>query len=304
MIQLIDIFIMGFIGIIKKNNSVAIIIIFLLLFTIFHQSIVESEEINLEKGSNIWVVIIAVGDIKRDTYGVNSLTEILLSQGCTNNNIKKIIEENATKQKILNEPFEWLKNNEIKDDDIVIFFFSMHGSRIEDQQPYDEPDNYDEYLVPYDYDNISNYILDEELNDKFNSVEFKNLVLIFETCYSGGMIDGANDLSQSGRIIITSSDANESSWPMYLRTRWLFPNFLFKGLSGPADLNGDMVISVEEAYIYAETPTIKRSAILAFVYSFIPFMPHDFFPQHPQIYDGWPSHEDNDEELHLVNLQM
>ncbi|MCK5300807.1 MAG: hypothetical protein KAJ21_02810, partial [Thermoplasmatales archaeon] len=81
-------------------------------------------------------------------------------------------------------------------------------------------------------------------------------------------------------------------------------NFLFKGLSGPADLNGDMVISVEEAYIYAETPTIKRSAILAFVYSFIPFMPHDFFPQHPQIYDGWPSHEDNDEELHLVNLQM
>jgi hypothetical protein len=263
---------------------------------------VEGKEINLKNESEIWAVIIAVGDIKRDTYGVNSFIEILLSQGCSNNNIKKLIEENATKQQILNEPFEWLKNNDIKDEDIIIFFFSMHGSRIEDQQPYDEPDNYDEYLVPYDYDNLNNYILDEELNNKFYSLNFKNLVIIFETCYSGGMIDGANDLSQSGRIIITSSNANESSWPMYLRTRWLFPNFLFQGLSGLADLNEDKVITVEEAYKYAEKPTIKRSTILAFVYSFIPLIPHEFFPQHPQIYDGWPSHEDNDEELPLINL--
>ena len=72
---------MSFIGIIKTNKSVVIIIIFSLIFTIFHQSIVESKEINLEKESNIWVVIITVGDIKRDAYGINSLTEILLSQG-------------------------------------------------------------------------------------------------------------------------------------------------------------------------------------------------------------------------------
>ena len=294
---------MSQIGIIKMNKSIIIIIIFSLIITIYQESTVESKDINLEKQTKIWAVIIAVGDIKRDEYGVDSFTETLLSQGYSNNNIIKILEENATKQKILNDPFEWLKNNDISDEDIIIFYFSMHGGRIEDEQPYDEADDYDEFLIPYDFENKSNYILDEELNDKFNSLDFKNLVLIFETCYSGGMIDGANDLSQSGRIIITSCDANESSWPMYLRTRWLFPNFLFQGLSGPADLNEDKAITAEEAYKYAEIPTIRRSTFFAFIYSFIPLIPHEFVPQHPQIYDGWPSHEDNLEELHLVNLK-
>lgn len=295
---------MNIIEILKKTKSLFIIIIFSLIFASFSQTIVVSNEINLEYKPNIWSVIISVGDINRDTYCVKSLTEILLSQGCTNNNIKKLIEENATKYNILNEPFNWLNNKEINENDIVIFFFSMHGNKIEDQPPYDEPDNYDEYLVPYDYDNKTNIILDEELNEKINSIECKNLVLIFETCYSGGMIDGSSDLSHSGRIIITSCDANESSWPMQLRNRWLFPNFFFKGLSGPADLNDDMTISFEEAFKYAEPLTIKRSKIFAFAYSFIPFIPHEFFPQHPQIYDGWPTSEDNNLELEFIDLTI
>ena len=48
----------------------------------------------------------------------DGLTEVPEYPGIT-----KIIEENATKQKILNEPFEWLNNNDIKDDDVIIFFF-------------------------------------------------------------------------------------------------------------------------------------------------------------------------------------
>jgi hypothetical protein len=269
---------------------------------IFFQPIVDSNEIILENESNIWLVIISIGDVKRDSYGEESFSELLIRNGVPDKNIKKLIEENATKQKILNDPFEWLINNNVKEEDIVIFFFSMHGSKIQDQYPYDEPDGYDEFIIPYDYKNNNNYILDEELNMSFNSLELKNLLLIFETCYSGGMIDGKRDLSFSGRVIITSSKANESSWPMYLRNRWLFPNFLFKGLSGAADLNNDMKISAEEAYKYAEYPTIKRSSIFAFIYSLIPFIPHEFSPQHPQIFDGWPSIQNNDDELNLFYI--
>jgi hypothetical protein len=286
----------------KTTRFIDLIIIFSLIFSFFNPIIVYSNEINTSYDSDIWAVIITVGDIKRDRYSVDALTKILFEQGCQNKNIKKLIEEDATKYKILNESFKWLNNNEIKEEDIVIFFFSMHGGRIEDQPPYDEPDNYDEYLVPYDYNNRTNIILDEELNEKINSIKSKNVVLIFETCYSGGMIDGLYDLSGSGRIVITSSDANESSWPMYLRTRWLFPNFFFKGLAGPADLNDDMIVSFEESFKYAEKFTFKRSALFAFFYSFIPFIPHEFYPQNPQIYDGWPSEEDNNLELKFVNL--
>ena len=288
----------------KSTKSVILIIILSLTITFFNQSIVNSNEIYSEYTQNIWAVIITVGEIKRDIYAVDSLTDILLEQGCPNNNIKKLIEEEATKYNILNKSFEWLDDNEIKEEDILIFFFSMHGGRIEDQPPYDEPDNYDEFLVPYDYNNKTNIILDEEINDKINSIDCNNIVLIFETCYSGGMIDGLYDISKSGRIIITSSNANESSWPMQLRVRWLFPNFFFKGLSGPADINDDNIISFEESFKYAEQYTLKRSRIIAFFYSFIPFIPHEFFPQNPQIYDGWRSEEDNNLELPFVNLNI
>jgi hypothetical protein len=301
-----------------KIISILIIIILSSTLPISKYNIAESQGINIkfktnqldilttlnEIESQIWAIIISVGDVKRDAYGVNTLNDLLISQGYSKENIKKYIEENATKESILNAPFKWLKTNEIRENDIVIFYFSMHGNRIEDQIPLDEPDNYDEYLAPYDYDpdNKSSYILDEELGSRINDLNINNLLLIFETCYSGGMIDGDNDLKNSGRIIITSCDTDESSWPMYLRIRWLFPHFLFKGLLGPADINNNMWISAEEAFYYAEAPTIKRSSILAIIFSFIPYIPHDFVPQYPQIYDGWPSIEDNSEELQLIRL--
>jgi hypothetical protein len=289
--------------ILYKTKIISIILIIAITSTFFNQLIVESKEYINEKESEIWAIIITVGDIKRDQFGEKSLTDILSIQEIPQKNIKKIIEENATKQNILNEPFQWIKSNEINEEDIILFYFSMHGIRIEDKYPFDEPDGFDECIIPYDYKNNSNYIVDEELNDKINSIDNENIVLIFETCFSGGMIDGEKDLSNSGRIIITSSDANESSWPMYLQKKWLFPNYFFQGLYGSADLNKDNIISAEEAYKYAELPTIKRSSIFAFIYSFIPFIPHDFHPQHPQIYDGWPNNEDNHKELTLINLK-
>ena len=183
-----------------KTKITSIILIILFMSTYIIHTTVESTEFLNNQESEIWAIIITVGDIKRDNYGEESLTDILISQGCPEKNIKKIIEENATKQNILNEPFQWIENNEIKENDKIIFYFSMHGNRIEDKYPYDEPDGFDECLIPFDYNNKSNYILDEELNDKINSIANKNLILIFETCYSGGMIDGENDLSKSGRL--------------------------------------------------------------------------------------------------------
>ena len=256
----------------------------------------------LNNESEIWLIVITVGEIERDSNNVNDLIEVLLSNGYSISNILMLIEENATKNKILNEPFEWLQSNDIRDEDIVLFYFSMHGDRIEDKIPIDEPDNYDEYLVPYDYEMENNYILDEELSEKFELLDINNLIVIFETCYSGGMLDGDSDIKKSGSIILTSCDYNESSWPKFFGNKWLFPHYLFKGLMGDADLNNDFIITVEESFLYAEKLTFFRSSILAMIYSFIPFIPHGFYPQNPQIYDAWPSIEENDQELPLIFL--
>ena len=59
-------------------------------------------------------MIISVGDVNRDSYGKESFSELLIRNGVPEKNIKKLIEENATKQKILNDPFEWLINNDVQ----------------------------------------------------------------------------------------------------------------------------------------------------------------------------------------------
>lgn len=269
------------------------------------KNILDSDVLIKDAGHQIWTVIIASGNPFRDLHGVKSLSSLLMSKGYPSENICSLIQEEATKDAILIKPFDWLLTKNVTDEDIIIFYFSLHGDRIEDQHPLDEPDGYDEYLVPYDYnpENKTSYIFDEELNKKFDGLNGKNLVLIFETCYSGGMLDGYEDLVDTGRIILTSCDNDESSWPMYLQMRWLFPNFLFRGLKAPADQNHDGWVSAEESFLYAKDRTISRSTVYAQIFSLVPFVPHDFNPQYPQLYDGWPSDTNNTEELKLFNVQ-
>ena len=128
-------------------------------------------------------------------------------------------------------------------------------------------------------------------------IKSENIVIIFEACYSGGMIDGANDLKKTGRIIMTATKEDETSYGFFLKKSWLFPYYLLKGLRGRADKNCDGFITVEEAFEYAKFYTIRRSTI----YAYLLFIFHRaLFIQHPQIYDGWPSEGNNKEELKLI----
>jgi len=258
-----------------------------------------------------WAVLIGVdyGDyidnvfvIDFEEYVEDLKKTLLVSEHWQNDHIRVLTDEKATVINIL-LTFLWLILME-DSDDVSLVYFGAHGLQLNrDIWPYDEEDGKDEYLTTWKSGaNKYAYISDDSFTFLLDQLDSQGVAVILDTCYSGGMIDGARDLSFSGRVIITSSKANESSWPMYLLNSWLFPNFLFKGLSGPADLNNDMKISAEEAYKYAEYPTIKRSSIFAFIYSLIPFIPHEFSAQHPQIFDGWPSIEDNDDELNLFYI--
>ncbi len=257
--------------------------------------------LRLQTDSALWAVIITVGDQRRDSHGAMCITNLVLSQGYPQDHLFYLFEEAATKTNILKQPFEWLKNQSVQPEDRIIFFFSMHGTRITDQQPFDEPDGFDECLVPFDDDgDKKSYLLDDELAACFNQFSYSNLLCIFETCYSGGMIDGEADLKADGRVIITSSAADESSWPLYLPYRWLFPHYLCRAFTGMADHNDDCWVSAEEAYTFAAPRAVWRSSLLARLYGLIPFIPHDFYPQHPQFFDGWPSKNNNTADL-LIN---
>jgi len=252
---------------------------------------------------NYFSVIITVGNENTDKRDVNSLVTTLVSYGWKESNIRFFSEEKATKQAIITKPFDWLNSLDYKETDVILFYFSMHGGQTEDHHPIDEPDNQDEYLVPYDgdSDNESNILLDDELAMKLKTLHSNNIILIFEACHSGGMIDGLHDLCGPGKVILTSCRADEYSWGLSIQKQWMFPYYLIKGLSGKADINEDDWVSAEEAFTYAEKPTIFHSAFKSFLYLLHPFA--RLGPQHPQLYDAWPNAINNQDDLKIISLE-
>jgi hypothetical protein len=109
------------------------------------------------------------------------------------------IDSEPTKNNIL-EALEWLDSN-AGEDDVVLFNFEGHGDKVKDNNG-DEGflDFYDEVICPYDFikdenDKPTNFIRDDELNNKFNEIEnngIKGMFLILGSCFSGGLIDWNN----------------------------------------------------------------------------------------------------------------
>lgn len=72
--------------------------------------------------------------------------------------------------------------------DYIYIHYSGHGSNIRDENK-DEPDGYDEVLVPSDY-RISGGISDDDIHKIFNCFNPKTKILcVFDCCYSGSIAD-------------------------------------------------------------------------------------------------------------------
>lgn len=256
-----------------------------------------------------WAVVIACsGGVtygrheRRDKNDVRVLKKILRNNGWEDNHIFLLSNEEATTEAILNDSFNWLINNGEDEDDIIFFFFSGHGYyHTGDQPPLDEPDGRDEIIHPWDPDmagwNPDVVIVDDVLAEKFHTLKSKNIVIIIHTCHAGGWIDGEQDLCESGRVVMVSCGVDESSCMMKYQLHWLFPYYLIQGLRGFADKNGDKCVSAEECFDFTIKPVQFRSKIYNWM------LTGTASTQNPEIFDGWPTEENNDEELMLIRLE-
>jgi hypothetical protein len=204
---------------------------------------------------------------------------LLKSKNWKEGNIILLINENATKSKILSAFNETV--NRIDANDVFIFSWCGHGSQILDEDGDELIDNqtdyYDEIICPYDFnienDSYINPITDDELNDLFNMIQCDGMFILIESCYSGSLVDNSSitnfttydiglkeDLSRTMQIngdIITSSDriiltSTPGDYRGYVIPSIGFP--LTTGLSYALsskrnDANNDGFISVEESYI-------------------------------------------------------
>ena len=250
---------------------------------------------------NYWAVIAGWGGNPHQVICVDReirmLTRALRTHGWNDNHVYVLQNENAKKDAVI-ASFVWLNDMGVDEDDVVFVFLSFHGSHKEDQPPFDEPNHMDGFLIPFDFEFEieENGILDDELGAALDTVKSKNIVAVVESCHSGEMIDGTEDLCGDGRVVLTSCTEDELSYYLYRRLSGLFPFYVIKGLNGQADINHNGWVSAEEVFQFAEQRTIYQSYISSILLGIKPDS------QYPQFYDGWPTEEKNEPELQLIQL--
>lgn len=100
--------------------------------------------------------------------------------------IKELINSNATRKNIIETFNNWLAKTQ--EGDLVVFFYSGHGTRCPDFNG-DEDDGMDECFCPYDINPIGgdNIITDDEFATMLRQMKGREVVVIIDACYSGGM---------------------------------------------------------------------------------------------------------------------
>ncbi|HEV7506951.1 MAG TPA: caspase family protein [Thermoanaerobaculia bacterium] len=153
-----------------------------------------------------WALLVGIDrypklDSRRQLGGcsndVHILKDALLRRfGFPEDQIQVLLNEQATRTAMLGA----LKSlvEKVGKDEIVVFHFSGHGSKRRDGPEKDEPDGFDETLVPYDSGRIDEPnldITDDEIYDWIQKLTAKTryLTLIFDCCHSG-------TASRSGRM--------------------------------------------------------------------------------------------------------
>ena len=128
---------------------------------------------------------------KNDVEAIGKL--LVGSLGYKQSQIGVLLNENATKQAIIAAFETWLIAG-TEPGDKVYFYFSGHGTRIEDENG-DEEDNLDEVLAPYDIEvssaGYSNTFSDDELHNLLAQLEGRFVSVIVDACNSGTITRGA-----------------------------------------------------------------------------------------------------------------
>lgn len=177
-----------------------------------------------------WAIVIGVGkfqdptipSLKYPAKDARDFADCLVKKAnFAPDHVRVICDEDATRLRILSEIGDKFLPRVVRDDDLVIIYFSSHGS------PSDKDYRHENYLVAYDTEKNNLYATGIEmqgltyiLRDRVHS---KRTLIIMDACHSGGGADGAKDFEQRGpnvkqldlgygQIVVSSSLNSERSW--------------------------------------------------------------------------------------------
>ncbi|MHC4963220.1 MAG: caspase family protein [Planctomycetota bacterium] len=223
---------------------------------------------------NVWAVVVGINDypqLPKLKYAVNdakAFQRLLVEKNLVPpENITVLLNEQATLRKLRSALGTGLKGA-ADSDDMVIIFYAGHGATERDAMSMDG-DGLEKYILTYDSDPSDLFSTALPMRDLaliFNRIRSERLIFIADACYSGA--SGGRTVSVTGlraniadtfldriaagrgKVIITASAANEVSVEQDELQHGVFTYYLLEGLKGPADTDGDGLVTVDEAYRY------------------------------------------------------
>lgn len=209
----------------------------------------------LHEEMKVWAVVIGVATYNHmptlkftddDAYRMYAFLKSPEGGALSDENMRILIDEDATKERILNtlnEVFTKAGSN-----DLVMLYFSGHGL----------PGAF----LPSDFDGFDNRIYHEEIKNILDRSPAKYKICIADACHSGGLLamkgaDANNAVlkyyealaqSSPGSALILSSKSSETSLESSGLRQGVFSHFLIRGLKGEADANQDNIVSVQELF--------------------------------------------------------
>jgi hypothetical protein len=155
--------------------------------------------------------------------------------------------------------------------DTVIIYYAGHGAPESDAGSPDG-DGLEKYIVPHDGDPKDLYTTGlpmREIETIFGRLNSERVIFITDSCYSGAtagrtfataarraVVSDAflARLSRAkGRVVLTASRASEVSEEREDLRHGVFTYYLLEGLRGKADVDGDGIVTVDEAYAYVSS---------------------------------------------------
>ncbi|MBI4247339.1 MAG: caspase family protein, partial [Candidatus Rokubacteria bacterium] len=234
-----------------------------------------------------WAVVIgidqyrnpSIASLRYATADAEAVFRLLTTKGGVKpENARLLLNEQATQRALRQVLGDVLRQKALKDDEVIIYY-AGHGTT--------EPDAGAEgglakYLVPWDADPeslFSTAIPMEEVDRVFGRLAARKILLIQDTCFSGGaggrtfLAKGLarrsltltdkflQELTQKeGRMILTASDINQVSLEDRALRHGVFTHYLLEGLKGAADLDGDRAVTVRELHLFLQRRVHEHSS--------------------------------------------
>ncbi|MCK4793169.1 MAG: caspase family protein, partial [Desulfobacteraceae bacterium] len=234
--------------------------------------------------ANVYAVIIGIGQYKDPTIptlkytnvDAENLHDLLIDPrklGIHEENIKLLLNEDATLQNIKSTVGTWLLRK-ADEDSTVIIFFSGHGGVEPDPSGLQA-----KYLLPWDAlrnDLYATSISSRDFEGLLLRIKSNRLVMFLDACHSGGVIsrEGIKDVDTietlcadlttgSGRAIIAASKGNQQSFEDDKLSHGIFAYHLLEALKNKADTDRDGKVTLIEVFNYLVREVPKTAWELA-----------------------------------------